>query len=126
MGHYEFRPVSAILVVWWVLIERFVNLCTGDNIFVTEDPRPNDSLPMDDETWERDVSVNAPLTSRLLTSNSRIAITALPFSRHPMSVLVPLPGNVRFLTWLAGWFVMSLSLVIRSFRRKRHRNWKRR
>lgn len=37
-------------------LSRFINLCTGDAFFATEDPRPNDLLPVNDDEWAKDVS----------------------------------------------------------------------
>ena len=45
-----------------VLIARIINLCTGDNMLATEDPQPDDSLPVDDEVWENDVTINSMYT----------------------------------------------------------------
>lgn len=39
-------------------IFRYVNLCTGDALYASEDPRPNDLLPVNDDEWAKDVSVD--------------------------------------------------------------------
>lgn len=38
------------------MVLSFVNLSTGDALFATEDPRPEDELPFADEEWSEDVS----------------------------------------------------------------------
>ena len=47
---------------WWaiVCIDRFIGLCHGDALFVTEDPERSDSLPIQDLLWS-EASVPAML-----------------------------------------------------------------
>lgn len=37
---------------------RFICLCNGDSLFITEDPQSSDSLPIEDSQWAQDVSPN--------------------------------------------------------------------
>lgn len=38
---------------WWVIVlmDRFINLCNGDALFVTDDPARTDPLPIEDLMW---------------------------------------------------------------------------
>jgi hypothetical protein len=40
--------------VWWtiLILDRFINLSTGDKMFALDDPQMTDTLPMDLDTWE--------------------------------------------------------------------------
>jgi hypothetical protein len=38
-------------------MDRFINLCAGDALFSTEDPSPEDILPVSDKEWVEDVSI---------------------------------------------------------------------
>ncbi|KAL5314236.1 hypothetical protein ACEPPN_018661 [Leptodophora sp. 'Broadleaf-Isolate-01'] len=43
--------------VWWatVNLDRFICLCNGDSLFITEDPQSSDSLPIEDSQWAQDI-----------------------------------------------------------------------
>jgi hypothetical protein len=43
---------------WWVIVlmDRFIDLCNGDALFVTEDPARTDPLPIEDLLWSESLS----------------------------------------------------------------------
>lgn len=60
MGYHKSGQVGASsLYSELMLTARFINLCTGDNMFATEDPQADDSLPVNDEVWENDVTITS-------------------------------------------------------------------
>ncbi|KAF2495631.1 hypothetical protein BU16DRAFT_539560 [Lophium mytilinum] len=52
--------------VWWAVVnlERFINLCSGDALFGTDDPQAQDSLPIEDSIWlQRQQTTNHTLST---------------------------------------------------------------
>jgi hypothetical protein len=59
--------ISAIEVeersrVWWAVynLERFLNLCDGDALFGTAEPKSETPLPVEDRAWAADIVPEAP------------------------------------------------------------------
>jgi len=54
--------------LWWAIVnmDRFIGLCTGDALFVTDNPESSDPLPMRDQLWLGD-SVAADVEATLAT-----------------------------------------------------------
>jgi hypothetical protein len=58
---------------WWaiVIMDRFINLCNGDALFVTDDPKRTDPLPIEDLLWSESpipADLEGPITSPLLST----------------------------------------------------------
>lgn len=52
--HMQFTH-GALRIFTTNLYLRFINLCNGDAIFATEDPRVEDLLPIEDSRWFQNV-----------------------------------------------------------------------
>jgi hypothetical protein len=61
--------------LWWAIVnmDRFIGLCTGDALFVTDNPESSDPLPMRDQLWLGD-SVAADVEATILATPTNITV----------------------------------------------------
>lgn len=79
--------------VWWavVIMDRFINLCNGDALFVTDDPERTDPLPISDLVW-----------SEGSDSDLEDCINSPPFLDTPANVTVGQMARECQISHLAG------------------------
>ncbi|KAE8445557.1 hypothetical protein EG329_013321 [Mollisiaceae sp. DMI_Dod_QoI] len=79
---------------WWavVIMDRFINLCNGDALFVTDDPERTDPLPISDLIWSES-SVSMDLEG---------SISAPPSLDTPFSITVGQMARECQISHLAG------------------------
>jgi hypothetical protein len=64
---------------WWgvIMLDRYINIGTGSNVFACADARPGDLLPMDEASWD----LGEPALVQSLAVSSSTDIAASPFTR---------------------------------------------
>ncbi|KAH8817451.1 hypothetical protein F5884DRAFT_250613 [Xylogone sp. PMI_703] len=64
--------------VWWatIIVDRFINLCNGEDLFSTKDADPCDLLPMHDELWNQDTMTSITPSTLLTPSNVYVGALA--------------------------------------------------
>jgi hypothetical protein len=103
--------------------DSFINMCSGDALFATEDPQPSDLLPIDDRNWAEDVTICIPKTSVVLYDKKSSLYPPQQASLYQLpriSQWGPLPANAKFYISLVEFSGMSTILrrIQRSMQRR--------
>ena len=84
--------------VWWAIfvLDRFINLCTGDKIFAADDPEPTDVLPKELDIWENNVNIFfTPSNPVLMIISCTLNLATSTFPQPPTSQSAHLHASAR-------------------------------